>query len=263
MKLNYLFIPMSFCISLSSAAYTNLLKCDYDEQYKTACRIEPLTLSENDPFQMDYLVKYEYVCDGHNFRVGAQTETGYYDFKRDNAENVLTATGQARLVIQALDPEKLYYKVLQKNCSVLVKEFNRRPSVITLTQWNQNVKMEIALLYSMLDNFKLGKNLDDIDKWDLNKLNLLKSNIQKLTNVYPLNLNFKALLHTLEGAIKNRPPKIEISNETKVELSIYYRTKLEVEMENATRMLEIFKQWNVVLEKDLSLVLEEIKNYIN
>ncbi|WP_186647244.1 hypothetical protein [Fluviispira vulneris] len=263
MKLKYFFVPLVFSLSAKGFAYSNLLKCDYDEYYKTACRIEPLVLSENDPYQMDYLIKYEYICDGHNFQVGAQTETGYYDFTRGNSVNSVTATGQARLIIQALDPEKLYNKILQKNCSVLVKEFNRRPSIQTLNQWTQYTKMEVTLLYSYLDNYTLAKNLDDIDNWNLSKLFLLKNNLQTLVQIYPLNLHYRTLLHTIESAIKNKPSKIEIPSESKEELTIYYRKKLESEMDSATKILEIFKQWNVVFEKDLAAAIEEIKNFIN
>ena len=258
MQKKFLFFPLIFPI-FSYADDLNMLRCNYDDLYKTECSIQNITISENDPFEMDYSVKYKYDCSGHDFSVGIQTEVGFFPFIRKAGEQNIVATGQSRVYLKAQDPDALFYKILQKNCTVEFLGLTKRPSVQTLIQWYQNSKLEISLLYAMLDNYRLAKNLDDIDNWNTEKLILLKNNLEKLTNVYPTNLNFKVLLHTISSAINNKPIKIIIPGEAKVELVSYYKNNLESELQNAENLIAKYNLWKVQLDSDLQKTIENIK----
>jgi hypothetical protein len=258
MQKKILFLSFLFP-SYSYAEDLNILQCEYDDLYKTGCSVQNITISENDPFEMDYSVRYKYDCSGHDFSVGIQTEVGFYPFIRKIGEQNVIATGQSRVYLKAQDPGALYYKILQKNCSVEFVGITKRPSVQTLIQWNQNSKSEITLLYAMLDNYQLAKNLDDIDSWNIEKLILLKNNLEKLVNVYPTNLSFKVILHTVALSISNKPPKITIPGDAKIELFTYYKNNLEYEIQNAENMIAKYNLWKIQLDTDLQKEINNIK----
>lgn len=244
---------------ISYALANNLLICEYDELYKTGCHIDDFIIGENLKFQMDFSTSYKFDCEGHDFQVGIITENGFYPMQRSQNVQKLVSTFQARASLKVLNPEKLYTKILNKNCELSILQSEQTPSIQTISNWNQEAKNIIQILRIYSESYQLAKNLIEINTWDKNKLTLFYDQVKKISNLYPQNLQLKLLLTSIENSLQNRSTLIQIDQSTKDNLIIYYQNKILDLINDANKLIELSSYWKIKIDADLIKIINEIK----
>ncbi|WGL61169.1 hypothetical protein QEJ31_06110 [Pigmentibacter sp. JX0631] len=249
--------------TISNVFSKNLLVCEYDELYKTGCHIEEFIIGENLKYQMDFSTNYKFDCEGHDFQVGISTEFGFYPMQRSTKIQKILSTFQARAALKVLNPDKLYAKILNKNCELTILQSEQTPSLQTITMWNDDAKNMIKTLRTFSESFQLAKNLLEINNWDKNKLSLFYDQIKKISNLYPQNLQLKLLLSSIESVLQNRPELIQVDQATKENLINYYKNKILEIINEANKLIEIVDYWKIKLDADLKIIIDELKLKIN
>jgi hypothetical protein len=142
-------------------------------------------------------------------------------------------------------------------CSLNVRTVTVLPSTRTIATWTDQAESEARILELSTNLYLLAKDYQNLSTFNVDKLTLLKTKLERLVAANPTNLNYKVMLNSVISALEAQPPSATLDELRRAgeDVILTLRSELTREITVAQALVDRFVRWQLAANEALARAL--------
>lgn len=279
---NFVFLIGFTCLIIQSAhaktfniesSNRNLISCEtnLENGFLWGCSVAEKKLINIYPDVMDYTVKYRLSeCGDRNLELGFKIGNTFVKAEKTSvqgSQTILNGKGNFSVAHTPYQDFPIF-----DTCYFTIQKITVTPSRATIDRWNEDALRQSNIIDKSLTIFQLASSLSEYVEWSRHKTKIMLDEVEKKILLFQTKCDandstacrtvshFKVIANSLRTRLESAPdtPLDQIGDIEAQSLVNIYRLDLNNEIEKGKSMVKKFLLWEIEIQEDLALILEDI-----